>query len=770
MITSQLSKIRCPCRKCGNLYKYDLDNVRAHIFTSGFDKLYKVWTFHGEERTTFDNMDPMEEAENVSSSEENDTFFDMLNDLRDAEVIGSSAVGQEGDDNIATEGLGENYMQMFEEAQKEFKICYACHRRFLPNKHPWRKNRSFNGKFEIEGPPRTFTGYEISAHLDLLPEVILGKHVTGAEKRDMETRFTRPDRNKDVSQPSSCKLSIFSGQVRVFGGQRNHKLSYALRKKAHWYILNNCKEVEVYKKEHLQILSTKLAPDLIFQYHELEFPQWFKEKMPKKKSMVQEFSRTCIDISKTWYDDDPFILATQAQQVYYLDDIKRGGYWKVVEKVQHRGIYEVMEKEDENDELSLSDVSSHNEPIQELSSNEISLVVHDGLDVTNLCRIDIGPQHVDLPTTQGVVNKKIELLLLYNKADKVAADTKDFIQTMPPKRVQDLHDVDSVSGNHSTSDVASDSSSGIRSKRRDTRATHSDMLRSLIERQGKIPVTFQKVDGRPSGQYAAGFMTELGIAVKKFAPLQVSKWKEITDEQKMPIFDRLESSFIVDFGKGPNSIRKETDKLMNARYRDNRCKMHDHYLALAHLPWERRLVNVPFDYCDTVKDWEFMCRLFESDAFKDGTKRKDRITVYGDTHFSLKNGWIGGTEAVYERMVQLREEYKEKQLETGSKPLTDLEISSLVCDEVLGVRPGYIRGMGHGPKPATWMFYDASSNQPTNEELKNELQATQDALKCVRAEQEMMREAFEKIFPGVLQSMFRESSPRTQSHYPPTAI
>ncbi|KAH6801123.1 hypothetical protein C2S52_001587 [Perilla frutescens var. hirtella] len=359
----------------------------------------------------------------------------------------------------------------------------------------------------------------------------------------METRFTRPDRNKDVIQPSSCKLSIFSGQVRVFGGQINHKLPYALRKKAHWYILNNCKEVEVYKKEHLQILSTKVAPDLIFQYHELEFPQWFKEKIVRLRALNHEEATN--ELYALALEPDAEVQLFDACVVngirYHTkshdarrssQNSGRGGYWKVVEKVQYRGIFEVMEKEDENDELSLSENRYW----------------------TTTCRF----ANYTRAYANGVVNKKIELLLLRNKADKVAADTKDFIQR--------------------------------------------------------------------------------------------------------------------------------------------------------------------------------------------------------------------GTEVVYERMVQLREEYKEKQLETGSKPLIDLEISSLVCDEVLGVRPRYIRGMGHGPKPATWMFYDASSNKPTNEELKNELQATQDALKCVRAEQEMMREAFEKIFAGVLQSMFRQLSPRTPSHYPPTTI
>lgn len=47
--------------------------------------------------------------------------------------------------------------------------------------------------------------------------------------------------------------------------------------------------------------------------------------------------------------------------------------------------------------------------------------------------------------------------------------------------------------------------------------------------------------------------------------------------------------------------------------------------------------------------------------------------------------------------------------------------------------------MGNRPKHATWMSSNALSNQSTNEELKIELQATQDELKRVQAEQEMLR-------------------------------
>ena len=70
-----------------------------------------------------------------------------------------------------------------------------------------------------------------------------------------------------------------------------------------------------------------------FKYKvQLFWCEWFQCN-PKKKSIVEEFGLLSIDTSKTWYADDPFILANQANQVYYLNDIKRGGHWKVVQKV-----------------------------------------------------------------------------------------------------------------------------------------------------------------------------------------------------------------------------------------------------------------------------------------------------------------------------------------------------------------------------------------------------------------------------------------------------
>lgn len=100
-------------------------------------------------------------------------------------------------------------------------------------------------------------------------------------------------------------------------------------------------------------------------------------------------------------------MATHAHQVYYLDDIKHGKSWKVVVKVQHRGVFEVIEGKCENTSELEQSGSLQYEPNQEVSSDEASLTVSEDLDISQLCRMDIQPQHIELPNSQlHILQKK----------------------------------------------------------------------------------------------------------------------------------------------------------------------------------------------------------------------------------------------------------------------------------------------------------------------------------------------------------------------------
>lgn len=65
--------------------------------------------------------------------------------------------------------------------------------------------------------------------------------------------------------------------------------------------------------------------------------KWF-DTNAKKKRIRQDYHFTCINASKFWFENDPFILAIQGKQVFYVEDYNSRRDWKVVQKVQHKPI------------------------------------------------------------------------------------------------------------------------------------------------------------------------------------------------------------------------------------------------------------------------------------------------------------------------------------------------------------------------------------------------------------------------------------------------
>jgi hypothetical protein len=71
--------------------------------------------------------------------------------------------------------------------------------------------------------------------------------------------------------------------------------------------------------------------------------KWFDTR---GKRIIMEKNNILIDVSrewyvgKEWYDDIHLILATQAKQVFYLQDPSRVNNWRVVENVHHRKLWD----------------------------------------------------------------------------------------------------------------------------------------------------------------------------------------------------------------------------------------------------------------------------------------------------------------------------------------------------------------------------------------------------------------------------------------------
>ncbi|XP_062118652.1 uncharacterized protein LOC133832303 [Humulus lupulus] len=224
---------------------------------------------------------------------------------------------------------------------------------------------------------------------------------------NIETRFTRPERNWDIPSPNH-KLDVFNSNVRPLGASTIKLLQ-------NWRQVVQC--------DHIKFLEEKCLSDSeVALEHKEQFPSWFKNKVsqmrvqksplanddlyslsqgpleqyntyqscdhdninilyygvlieilqlsfvldrkvflfrckwynsnPKGRSIVVDHNFTSINTSTDWYSNEPFILATQAQQVFYLLDMKCGSNWRIVQKVNHRYIYdipEIMEETVNND-------------------------------------------------------------------------------------------------------------------------------------------------------------------------------------------------------------------------------------------------------------------------------------------------------------------------------------------------------------------------------------------------------------------------------------
>ena len=50
-----------------------------------------------------------------------------------------------------------------------------------------------------------------------------------------------------------------------------------------------------------------------------------------------------VNIQSFWYKSEPFILATQPIKIFYLQDTSLGKSWRIVQKFEHRGMYNVPE-------------------------------------------------------------------------------------------------------------------------------------------------------------------------------------------------------------------------------------------------------------------------------------------------------------------------------------------------------------------------------------------------------------------------------------------
>lgn len=120
---------------------------------------------------------------------------------------------------------------------------------------------------------------------------------------------------------------------------------------------------------------------------------WFDTNVRRKNIHTDIIGTTSINVSGRWYENEPYVLARQACQVFYVDDIKMGRNWKVVQKFHHRHVWadtDKLENGTDNDDIVQHGES---EAYQESSSQHID-ITFDAMDIEQLNREDVEPIEV----------------------------------------------------------------------------------------------------------------------------------------------------------------------------------------------------------------------------------------------------------------------------------------------------------------------------------------------------------------------------------------
>ncbi|XP_066341736.1 uncharacterized protein [Miscanthus floridulus] len=132
--------------------------------------------------------------------------------------------------------------------------------------------------------------------------------------RYMEDVVTRFNRDDDKWDPPNGDLSVFQHGVKLLGANRETYLENKEFDKLCWYVLNNCDDVEPYLSKFREELEKEGGHDIESRL-EKEFPAWFRSH-----------------IKMLWKDNRE-------------EDTQFGDNWRVVQKFEHRSMYDVNETE-----------------------------------------------------------------------------------------------------------------------------------------------------------------------------------------------------------------------------------------------------------------------------------------------------------------------------------------------------------------------------------------------------------------------------------------
>ncbi|KAA0063396.1 CACTA en-spm transposon protein [Cucumis melo var. makuwa] len=225
---------------------------------------------------------------------------------------------------------------------------------------------------------------------------------------------------------------------------------------------------------------------------------------------------------------------------------------------------------------------------------------------------------------------------------------------------------------------------------------------------GRIPMMIAPRAEKPISPQVVRFSQAIGVCVRKTFPVRCLKWADVGREY-------------IEVVKG--------DLQMLTTFKEFRADCHRHFKKYSDLEEARANPPNALEQSRTNKAARQKQSYNHSSGSKSFLQRQyelaerrgqpvDRVELFRETHVRAGTFVLQAVEDAHNQMLELQSQ----PIPEGSQPLSEDEI----CDQVLGKRPGYSKGLSWGPKPKARRTTSASSSstscsQSTEKEI--ELQA-----------------------------------------------
>uniref|UniRef100_A0A9I9EGG5 CACTA en-spm transposon protein n=1 Tax=Cucumis melo TaxID=3656 RepID=A0A9I9EGG5_CUCME len=216
---------------------------------------------------------------------------------------------------------------------------------------------------------------------------------------------------------------------------------------------------------------------------------------------------------------------------------------------------------------------------------------------------------------------------------------------------------------------------------------------------------------KPISPHAVRFSQAIGVCVRKTFPVRCLKWTDVGREYIEVVKGDLQRFFVLDFND--QAMNRFVEHQMLTTFKEFRADCHKHFKKYSD-PEEAR-ANPPnaLEQSRTNKAARQKQPYNHSSGSKSFLQRQhelaerrgqpvDRVELFRETHVRAGTFVSQAAEDAHNQMLELQSQ----PIPEGSQPLSEDEI----CDQVLGRRPGYSKGLGWGPKPKARRTASASSS------------------------------------------------------------